>query len=146
MLTRLEPTTGCSHLATRPETVLLSLAPHALPNRKLPSGYHFKSRRLEMAMAFCLALPKSPWEGRFSGWGGTSGCALPVRQVHVPPWAGGGGFRRKRTSGALSPASTWATDPRVKGAVSKLEWGRGGPAPTPDPRCRRSQDRTWPRT
>lgn len=88
-LTRLEPTTGCSHLASRPEVMFVSLEPHALPNRKLPSGYHFKSRRWEMARAGCLALPRSPWEGRVSGRGGTSQCALPVRPARVPRGRGG---------------------------------------------------------
>lgn len=89
-LTRLESTTGCSHLASRPEVMFVSLEPHALPNRKLPSGYHFKSRRWEMARAGCRALPRSPWEGRVSGRGGTSRCALPVRPVRVPPVGEGG--------------------------------------------------------
>lgn len=63
--------------------MLISLKSRARPNRKRPSGYHFESGRLEMAMACCSALPEPLWEGRVSERGGTFECVLPVRDVRV---------------------------------------------------------------
>lgn len=144
-LTRLESTTGRSHLASRPEIVLLSF------NQTLTLFLI-----ATFLPATILKVGAWKWRGLLSGAAAISPGGqgfkerrdFPMRNSCAPSSAsvGPGRAQEAGTSGALSPASTWATDPRVKGAVSKVEWGRGGPAPPPDLWCRRSQDRTWPRT
>lgn len=88
----------------------------------------------------------SACEASLGGQGSRKGLDFRIRTSCAPaPVRRGlrGGFRKEHTSGALSPASTWGPDPRVKGAIPKRERGRDGPAP---PSYRRPQDRTWPRT
>ena len=120
---------------------LASSSPQSPASFRLP----FRNGRSEMETARGLALAKPLWEGRVPERGWTSGCVLPVRPAPVRRWLRGG-FRKERTSGALSPASTWGPDPRVKGAILKRERGRDGPAPPSYYWCRRPQDGTWPRT
>ena len=124
---------------------VLKLQPRARPNCKPPSVCHFESGRSEMATAGCRCSRSGSGRAGFQKGEGTSRGVLPVPQARVRRRLGGE-FRRERTSGALSPASTWGPDPRAEGGIRKLESGRGGPAPPSDHWCRRPQDRTWPRT
>lgn len=70
-------------------------------------------------MACSLALPKPLWKGRVPerGWKFRmrNSCA---RSSGPRPW---GGFRRERTSGALSPASAEGPGPSCEG-VRSLSW------------------------